>query len=321
MKINIECNDQYIINKEELIVNLIKLMISDEPINITLNGEGPCAASLGLYSLLDNLKEQFNYTKKIQIETANLVEKHETYQIIKTPALTYLNSAKRITTPCDKKKSLKHFGIFIGHSNKHRLKLSSYIHAKHNKKSIQSYHTNVKDPYHRRFIGFEDLLFNNDSNEDIKNAFSLIQKSPITLDSINQYPILQPTTYNLTKIYPKFFVEIVALSFNSGQAFHLDEKIWRPIIMKTPFIVQGPIGYLDNLKKLGFKTFSNWWPEGYSSDHAEAQAESIKFVINDLSKMSVQDLHLIYKDMLPILDHNYNHLMNLDYQKIMKVFL
>jgi hypothetical protein len=301
-------------------VKVIKSMLKNDNIQIVLNGEGPCAKALGLYNLLDYLCIQFNYDKKITIVTANLIEKSSKYNIKKIPNLIYLNVAKTVKLPSTKNKNLKHFGMFIGHSNLHRLDLSSYVHKNFINKSIQSFHTNVTDHYHKRFIGIDDMLFAGKKFEDVENAITLIKRSPITLDDIDKYPILQPTTYNICKVYPDFFAEVVCLSFFSGNAFHLDEKVWRPIVMKTPFIVQGPANFLNNLKKLGFETFSKWWPEGYSEDPSDAQVGSIKLILNDIAALSQDELFLMYNDMTAVLDHNHNTLMNLNRQKIMELF-
>ena len=44
---------------------------------------------------------------------------------------------------------------------------------------------------------------------------------------------------------------------------HLTEKIFKPMMLEKPFVVNGTKGYLKELKKLGFKTFSNVIDESY----------------------------------------------------------
>jgi hypothetical protein len=81
--------------------------------------------------------------------------------------------------------------------------------------------------------------------------------------------------------------------------------------MKTPFIIQGPTWFLENLKKLGFKTFSKFWNEGYSEDPPAIALLGILEVINTLQKLTAQEISTMYNEMKPILEHNYTTLMNL----------
>ena len=48
---------------------------------------------------------------------------------------------------------------------------------------------------------------------------------------------------------------------------HLTEKIFKPMMLEKPFVVNGTKGYLKELKRLGFKTFSDVIDESY--DDAE----------------------------------------------------
>ena len=44
---------------------------------------------------------------------------------------------------------------------------------------------------------------------------------------------------------------------------HLTEKIFKPMMLEKPFVVNGTKGYLKELKRLGFKTFSDVIDESY----------------------------------------------------------
>jgi len=124
---------------------------------------------------------------------------------------------------------------------------------------------------------------------------------------------------NFYDSYNNFFVEVVCETFFSGETFFPTEKTWRPIILKTPFIVQGPTGYLKNLRKLGFKTFSEFWDEGYDEDPPNWSYKEIIKVIEDLSSKSNDEIQRMYIAMQDILEHNYNTLLNLtreDFEKL-----
>ena len=308
--ISFATSDSTIWNRDQFIIDVVTEMVNGSPtILLDTNGEGPCATSLGLYTLLDNLCLRFGYNKQsITLQTCNLAEHHSEYNVSLVPQVMYLNSARRYLTPDTKKNwnTIKHFGHFIGHGNLHRLSTASTLHKEYADKTVQTYHCNPTDPYHRSFIGLEEMMFNGSTSEEIDAAIELIKQSPITQDSINEYPILNPVTLNITKLYPTFFVEVVNLTYWSGDTFYLDEKIWRPILMRTPFIVQGPQHFIPRLRKLGFRTFFDYWDEGYSQDPASCHTPAIHTILQDLASKTTVELQNMYSSMADSLEHNYN---------------
>lgn len=314
----IENNDSHIIYRDRLIIDITRSMHLDNDIKIVLNGEGPCVQSLGLYQLLDNLTDVYGYDRsRISIVTCNLIEQHDYYNIQIKPQMMYLDSARKFisqNTFLSKQfnKEFKHFGNFIGHGNLYRLHIATYLHEHHCALSLQTYHFNKFDLYHRPFIGLEDMILNDYKSDEILSALRFLSRCPIKIDEILKYPILNPETLNISKIYYKFFVEIVNLTYFTGTTFYIDEKIWRPIIMKTPFLIQGPKNFIKNFKKLGFQTFDRWWDEGYSEDPERSQIDGILKVVDQISKLSIKQLHSMYNDMSEVLLHNQNLLMRLD---------
>jgi hypothetical protein len=195
------------------------------------------------------------------------------------------------------------------------------LYANQKDKTIQSYHCNVREPYHREFIGLEDLLFANATTEEIVWAEKLIADSPITVDiPACEETIGMSQNLNITQVYPAFFVELVSLTFFTGNTFYVDEKMWRPIMMQTPFMVQGPSNLINNFKRLGFKTFSDYWDEGYSQDPDGCHVPAMKENIKRLSNLTVKELSIMYQDMQAILEHNYNQLLELTDYNFIKVF-
>ena len=92
---------------------------------------------------------------------------------------------------------------------------------------------------------------------------------------------------------------------------HLTEKIFKPIVIKKPFILCSTIGSLDYLRSYGFKTFDRWIDEGYDKESdPEKRLEMIIVELKKLCSMSKYDLTQMYKEMLPILEHNFNHFYN-----------
>lgn len=131
-------------------------------------------------------------------------------------------------------------------------------------------------------------------------------------DSIVDYQ----TLIKLGKIdvYDKSFCSIVTESeFYSGtigysyKSIFLTEKTIKPILNFQPFVIAGGCGILSKLKEMGFKTFSNWWDESYDNEEDDIKRlnkiiETVKY-INSFSNQKIFD---IYKEIIPILEHNYN---------------
>tara|TARA_B110000977_G_scaffold193282_1_gene268034 strand:- start:739 stop:1875 length:1137 start_codon:yes stop_codon:yes gene_type:complete len=85
---------------------------------------------------------------------------------------------------------------------------------------------------------------------------------------------------------------------------HLTEKIFKPIVMKMPFILLGPAHNLKYLRSYGFKTFGAWIDESY--DDIEDNMERIDAVVQVLFNLQTQDLEKMLVEMESILEHNYN---------------
>ena len=330
--ISILTNDGKIRNVDQVTIELTSAMQSlsgltdGSLLEISLITDGPCCEHVGIYRLLDNICDHYGFDKRrIRIDTPNLNETHPEYRISKNFNFweleeSIINSQQFTKTDKVFDADFKHFGNFIGHSNKYRLQTGSQLYAYYRDKTLQSYHCDVTNPYHREYIGLEDLMFYGKPSAIIDSAYELIKVAPLELDEINTFPILQPANINLLKLYPKFFVEIVNLSFFSGNNFYVDEKMWRPMLALTPFMVQGPANLIKNLRRIGFKTFHMWWDEGYSEDPDDCQVEAMLENVDRLSKLSIWELQAMYKDMAPTLEHNRNLLLSLTKRQIESVF-
>jgi len=323
--INIPNIDSLIWDIQTRTAEIAKEMSTEQQVCIALNGEGPCAKTLGLYDLLDDLCNKFNFDKqKITIVTCNQVETHDEYQINKMPPL-YIKETQEFISKNQHNAKLfnddfKTFGLFIGRSNYHRLWLTSVLYGQHRDQSLITFHYDNRDDFHRYHLGFDRMMQYRPTVKLIDQAIELIKHSPLTVDNqIETYPMISPAHLNIAKLYHKFFVEIVCETYYTGNTFYPTEKIWRPLALKTPFIIQGPTNYYNNLRKLGFKTFHQYWDEGYGEDPNDYQPTVILETVQRLSKLSVQELKDMHTDMQPILDHNYECFMNLnsnDFKKI-----
>lgn len=308
-------------------LDLFQRMSSDEPhLDISLNNEGPCADNLGVYPLLDEICSRTQFNKNnITIETCNLLEDHDCYRIKKTPPIKHIAELQSLIRQRkihykDPKQIKNHFGHFIGHSSRFRLAIGSHLYHYHKNKTKQTFHSSPSDELHREFLGLEDMWFHGYSEIEIKNAVDFLNITPLRFDHDSNGPILHMKMYGILDAYPDVFLDIVCNTYINGKTFYLDEKLWRPIITKTPFMVHGSRDFIKNFKKLGFKTFNTWWDEGYSEDPPDCQVRAMIDNIDAISKYSVDELAQIYHDMQSILDHNLEVFMGLE-EKSFEVFL
>jgi hypothetical protein len=79
------------------------------------------------------------------------------------------------------------------------------------------------------------------------------------------------------------------------------------IVNQRPFVLFACPGTIKYLQDLGFRTFNEFWDEGYDEiiDAEERVAKIVK-IIKQISVLSVTELRELYLKMKPIIDYNYN---------------
>lgn len=106
------------------------------------------------------------------------------------------------------------------------------------------------------------------------------------------------------------FLNIVTETLYNKEVMFLSEKIFKPMYMLQPFVVIGNPYTLEELKQLGYKTFSKWWDESYDEEEDLVQRVlKIEIILNKLSKLSFEELHKITQEMEETLVHNYNRFL------------
>jgi hypothetical protein len=329
--IRIPTSDGVIWEQHLIYTEIACAMAKKTPIVLDFINEGPDISQLAFYSFLDKLSTELDYNlENIIIKTSNLLETHNKIKIISSPPMHLLENAKEYITPIRKESQLKHFGIFIGRGNGPRLHLASYINKHYKNKSLTSYRFNLKDEFHLSNIGIETII-KECNTANVLTEIEFLINCPVIAYNTNLITVNKNSSLNhaqqllqgdkdfFTRLYKDFFIEIVCESYFTGKTFFPTEKIWRPMILKTPFMLQGPVNFLRNLKKLGFKTFSKFWDESYDEDGGVLALETIKRNVDRLSLLATKDLNDLYADMENILEHNYQLLMTLtsnDFQKI-----
>ncbi len=113
---------------------------------------------------------------------------------------------------------------------------------------------------------------------------------------------------SLNPFYQKFEIEIVAETMLRGATFWPTEKTVRPIVAKKPWIVMATHGFLSELRRLGFRTFGDYWDERYDVLEGEHRWEAIQSVIQGIIDMPDNEYRDMLRDLTTVCEHNYNHL-------------
>lgn len=118
------------------------------------------------------------------------------------------------------------------------------------------------------------------------------------------------------------FLHIVNETLFYERKQHLTEKTFKPIVLMQPFVLAAPPGCLAYLKSYGFKTFDTWWDESYDTiQDNEQRLTAIADIVNDICKLSIQQLQDLQKEMSAVLLHNrrffYEHFGDVCYQELL----
>lgn len=117
-------------------------------------------------------------------------------------------------------------------------------------------------------------------------------------------------TNNKKDWYSETYINLVTETFFGTNVF-LSEKIFKPISNLQPFIVLGDSGTLEELKRLGFKTFDGFIDESYDNEKdPKIRFEKIETEIKKLGEKSIKEIHDWYYSIKDILIFNKERLYN-----------
>lgn len=313
-------SDNKIWNQSEVLSDIAFAMSKGSDLVIDLNLEGPDFRALGLDIIIEKESQRYGYDLgKILLKTANMVENYSKIRVQKIFPKHLMEQSLAYDTETTKSKNLKHFGLFIGRNNPPRLLLGTYLYANHKDKILHTNQFDFSNEFLSANIGIEELL-NRYGIKDVTGVADYIRRCPINgidlkyeknTDKNHAQSLIHQDKDIFLKNYDNFFVEIVCETYFTGDTFFPTEKTWRPILLKTPFIVQGPVGYLKNLREMGFRTFSEWWSEGYDEDDPGTSWFEIIKIVDDLARKPQEELTKMIDEMQPILEHNRSRFLEL----------
>lgn len=114
------------------------------------------------------------------------------------------------------------------------------------------------------------------------------------------------------EIYNQTRYSVVAETCTDNNFSFFTEKVVKPILAKRMFVVAAGQYYLRNLQRLGFKTFSGIINEQY--DNIADLKERTLAVCEQIDLVSSLDQNLLQSVLKDILEYNYQHMMNFNWQ-------
>ena len=108
---------------------------------------------------------------------------------------------------------------------------------------------------------------------------------------------------------------LVTETVATGRRHHLTEKTFKPIALGMPFVIVGTQGSLKYLRSYGFKTFGNLWDESYDDEPDDSWR--IEKIAQVLKHLEASDCQAIFESAHEIIEHNWNHFYNGDFEQVL----
>lgn len=142
----------------------------------------------------------------------------------------------------------------------------------------------------------------------VEEAISNIHKLPELRIDFADYEHIpnQSMVLNPVEQLMQSFVFLVTETCYFQNKTHLTEKIFKPIVLRMPFLLLGCAHNLEYLRGYGFQTFGDFWNEDYDTiEDPVLRLQAVVKILKDISTLSRDQQKQMLMDMRPILEHNY----------------
>jgi len=226
--------------------------------------EGISLTHSGILKFINQwVKESAHPAKQVVINSPNRYE-HTQYRNINGADNHFLQlSGHYYTEVPDIDSTATKFGFFVGRHTDQRDQMAQDIVAQYQPHFVMSIMKTVYNPspWH-------------DSVRSIPSIDNVFVR--------DQYFGDTDTNLSLLKFYNQFQIELAAETMCAGITFFPTEKTFRPITGRRPFLMFGPVNFLNNLRGLGFKTYSECWDESYDQYQGQDRWQRMRYVIDDI---------------------------------------
>lgn len=202
--------------------------------------------------------------------------------------------------PWQQKIAKKSFDCLLGTKRPNRDFIANAYHNSVLKGSVEfTYyhdHGNFKDMHIPRGLGPIDQNHNSTYQGQLVNISWMI---PVDVYNSSWYSIVAETT-----------------QYNDHNQY--TEKVAKPIVAGRPFVVFAGQYYLQNLRKLGFKTFSSVIDESY--DLVENSNDRWQQGWNQVEQLCKLNPQQVYSALESVLEHNRRHFIETDWHAEIKSY-
>lgn len=265
---------------------------------IFLSEDGAVLKQSGAIEFIKNIIECFNLNKDtclivsredLSLENSSFV-KYEAIPYWCRTLYPYVKNISIPTGPFSKK-----FSCWFHRGTFYRLQLAKHLYNNYKDESLISY----QEP---------GVIVDRKLREYFKDHLDWAENhTPIIFDQLfpNRIFNLDLVVGN-RKPYNEYFIEIVAetdiLTTN-----WITEKTVKNLYIGKPFLLMCGYKSLEKIRNFGFRTFSPWIDETYDTEpNIYLRLEAIKREIDRLATIPIQQLTVMHKEILPILEHNRN---------------
>lgn len=149
--------------------------------------------------------------------------------------------------------------------------------------------------------------------KQLSNDQSLTQYKNINIQAVD----VDPSWVGHDNFYQETFCSVIAETAAAADKPNFSEKIFRTISHGHPFILIGSPNSLAMLRNLGFDTYDDIFDNGYDTE-AVRDRRLIKIfdVIDQIAKLSIDDLNNLNQQLLPRRLHNIKN-YQLMYEKML----
>lgn len=106
----------------------------------------------------------------------------------------------------------------------------------------------------------------------------------------------------------RFHIQIVPETLFNTNKTHLTEKVFKPMVMRQPFIIVGPPNSLSYLKSYGFETFNDLWDESYDNEiDPDNRMNKLIKLAKHLALLPASEFNQILEKAATIVDYNHRH--------------
>jgi len=251
---------------------------------------------------------------KIYTLTAGKITENENYINKNLTTLFQLNQVVKIYKDLDFKlaelnpfsKKEFYFDALLGHKKIHRdFVYYNIIRENLKNKFILSYTSN---PLNNNWYKDEDVNYDELEKYEIKN-------SSININYYGKYPVFISQIIPID-VYNKTCYSIITETDSVNGICFPTEKTAKPIIAKRLFVMFSGQYFLKTLKEYGFKTFSEIIDEDY--DHEENNHKRWQMAWESVKQLLEMDQEYVLEKVKPIVEHNFNHLMNFKFDDFVK---